>query len=260
MLNEAQKQRYARHLTLPEIGVEGQERLLKSRVLVVGAGGLGSPVLLYLIAAGVGAIDIVDSDRVEASNLQRQVLHDTPGIGKPKVASAIERLSALNPEISIHAHACRFTLENGTALAASCDVLVDCCDNAETRQALNIVSLTTRLPLVSGAIHGFHGQLTTFKPHASPEAPCRCCVFPQDATNTSTTKVEGPMGAIPGVIGALQAMETLKELLGIGSGLMGRLLLYNGLETSFQEIRLRRDPLCLCCADRETRFPAQRVS
>jgi adenylyltransferase/sulfurtransferase len=250
---DAQIDRYARHLVLPEIGEDGQHRLLDSSVLVVGAGGLGAPLLTYLAAAGVGRLGVVDDDRVDLSNLQRQVIHATEDVGRPKVESAAERLRALNPEVRVDAHDRRVTREGLVELIGQYDLVADGSDNFATRYLLNDACYLAGRTLVSAAIMRFDGQLATFKAHL-PEAegggPCYRCVFgAQPADPKQSCADVGVLAMLPGVMGTLQATEVAKELLGVGDSLSGRLLLYDALATSFRSIKTRRDPACPLCGD-----------
>ena len=249
MLSEDQIDRYARHLILPEVGGAGQQRLLNSRVLVVGAGGLGAPMLLYLAAAGVGTLGIVDDDRVDISNLQRQVIHTAVRVATPKVASAEAAIAALDPAIRVVPHQLRLNAESAAELFADYDVIADGSDNFETRYAVNDAAVVAGRTLVSGAVLRFDGQLSTFKPHAGPEHPCYRCLFPEapppDAIPTCSEA--GILGAVAGVVGSLQATEVLKELLGLGSGLSGRLLLYDALSAETRLISFARRTDCPVC-------------
>ena len=250
---DQQIDRYARHLVLPEIGEEGQARLLDAKVLVIGAGGLGSPLLLYLAAAGVGTLGVVDDDAVDLSNLQRQVLHDTSSIGTPKVESARRRLAEVNPEVSVQAHAARLTKDNALQVISAYDLVADGSDNFATRYLVNDACYLARRPLVSAAIMRFDGQLSTYKAFlreaGQPEThPCYRCLFgDQPADFKGSCADVGVLGALAGVLGTLQAVEVIKELLGIGRSFSGRLLLYDSLETSFREVRVKPDPACPLC-------------
>ena len=246
-LSDAQELRYARHLILDEVGEEGQAKLLASRVLVVGAGGLGSPALLYLAAAGVGTLGIVDDDVVELSNLQRQIIHATDRLGAPKVESAIERLAAINPEVRVIAHRLRLDAANARALVAAYDLVVDGSDNFATRYALNDACVAERRPLVAASLLRFEGQLSTFKPHAG--GPCYRCLHPTAPPPGTIPRCEeaGILGAVAGVMGTLQAAEAIKELLGLGEGLAGVLLIYDALGARFTRIKVPKDPACPAC-------------
>lgn len=252
--SDQQIDRYARHLVLPEIGEDGQRRLRDSSVLVVGAGGLGAPLLTYLAAAGVGRLGVVDDDRVDLSNLQRQVIHATGDIGRAKVDSAAERLRALNPEVRVDAHDRRVTRAGLVELVQQYDLVADGSDNFATRYLLNDACYQAGRTLVSAAIMRFDGQLATFKAHladADGGGPCYRCVFgAQPADPKQSCADVGVLAMLPGVMGTLQATEVAKELLGVGEGLSGRLLLYDALAASFRGIKTRRDPACALCGDR----------
>jgi sulfur-carrier protein adenylyltransferase/sulfurtransferase len=244
--------RYSRHLLIPEIGEEGQQRLLDSRMLLVGAGGLGSPAALYLAAAGVGTLGIVDADVVDDSNLQRQVLHSTEAIGRPKVESARERIEALNPDVDVVGYEERLTSETiDGVLDKGWDVIVDGADNFPTRYLVNDASVWHDIPVVHGSIYRFEGQATVFKPFTGP---CYRCLFPQPPPPELAPSCAegGVLGVLPGVVGSIQANEALKLALGIGEPLIGRLLLYDALEASFTEVALRRDPDCPVCGEHPT--------
>jgi len=245
-------QRYARHLSLPEIGPAGQRKIRAARVLCIGAGGLGSPVLLYLAAAGVGRLGIVDHDRVDVSNLQRQVLHTTPDAGRLKTESARARLQALNPEVEIVEYPVRLNRENALDLLRQYDVVVDGSDNFPTRYLTNDACVLLGKPNVYGSIYRFEGQASLFAPHLG--GPCYRCLYPEPPPpGTVPSCVEaGVLGVLPGVIGCIQATEVLKLILGVGVSLLGRLLLYDALEMRFREIRVRRDPGCPVCGERPT--------
>jgi molybdopterin/thiamine biosynthesis adenylyltransferase len=248
-LGEEQIRRYARHILLPEIGGIGQEALLRARVLAIGAGGLGSPLLLYLAAAGVGTIGIVDDDRVDLSNLQRQIVHDTASIGLGKVDSAAARLAAINPGIAIERHALRLTAANALAIVGAYDLVVDGSDNFATRYLVNDACYLAGRTLVVAAMLRFDAQLSTFKAHLGPPHPCYRCIFPEPppAGTVPSCGEAGVLGALPGAIGSMQAIETVKEILGIGDSLSGRLLLYDALAATLAEVRVERDPDCPLC-------------
>jgi molybdopterin-synthase adenylyltransferase len=248
-LNEAQFRRYARHLILDEVGEEGQARLLQSRVLVVGAGGLGSPVLLYLAAAGVGTIGIVDNDRVDLTNLQRQIVHSTPQIGALKVESAQATVRAINPEIRIETHAARLAPDNAERLIAGYDLVADGSDNFPTRYLLTDWCCRLHKPLVAAALSPFEGQISTFRPYLGAGHPCYRCLFRDPPPPELVPRCEeaGILGAIAGVLGTLQAVEVLKELLGLGESLDGTLLLYDALGARFHTVRIAKDPGCPTC-------------
>lgn len=250
--------RYARHILLDEVGGDGQMRLLNARVLIVGAGGLGSPMLLYLAAAGVGTIGVIDDDTVDLSNLQRQVVHTSGSIGLAKVESARRTVAAINPDVRVEVFAERLRAENALDLVSAYDVIADGSDNFSTRFLLNDACYITRRPLVSGAIVRFEGQLSTFKAFApnpnGTRGPCYRCIYrePPPPGDEATCAEAGVLGAFCGVIGSLQATEVLKELLGIGEGLSGWLLVCEALGASFRKIRVTRDPGCPLCGDRPT--------
>jgi sulfur-carrier protein adenylyltransferase/sulfurtransferase len=251
-LDEAQRMRYSRHVLIPEIGVAGQQRLLASKVLVVGAGGLGSPAALYLAAAGVGRLGIVDDDVVDESNLQRQVLHSTAALGEPKVASGERRLRELNPDVEVVAYQERLSAESvDRILDEDWEVIVDGADNFPTRYLLNDASVWHGIPVVHGSIFRFEGQATVFAPGAGP---CYRCLFPQPPPPELAPSCAegGVLGVLPGVIGSIQGAEALKLVLGIGEPLIGRLLLYDALAGSFDEVAVRRDPDCPVCGDAPT--------
>ena len=247
-LTAEQQQRYSRHLLMPEVGPEGQATLLRSRVLLVGAGGLGSPAALYLAAAGVGTLGIVDFDLVDISNLQRQVLHSTARLGLKKVVSAEVAIRALNPDVTVVAHDEVLGPASVERLIAGCDVIVDGTDTFETRYTLNDAAVAAGIPVVHASVFRFEAQLTTFIPFAGP---CYRCLHPvppppELAPGCSVT---GVLGVVPGTMGLLQATEALKILLGIGETLAGRLVLYDALDLTFTELRIRRDPACPVCSD-----------
>jgi adenylyltransferase/sulfurtransferase len=245
---EDQIHRYARHILLPEVGGEGQAKLLAAKVLVIGAGGLGSPLILYLAAAGVGTIGVIDDDTVELSNLQRQVLHTTERIGQAKVDSAAEAVKAINPEIRLVPYRLRLTAENAGSLMAGYDLIADGSDNFTTRLLVNDAAQAAGKILVSAAVLRFEGQISTYR----PGGPCYRCLVGSDMTDADAPNCgqAGVFGAMAGVMGSLQAMEVLKEIIGIGDSLSGSLLLVDGLSTSFRKITLRRDPACPCCGDK----------
>jgi molybdopterin/thiamine biosynthesis adenylyltransferase len=251
-LDEEQRLRYSRHLLIPEIGLAGQQRLLEARVLLIGAGGLGSPAALYLAAAGVGHIGIVDDDVVDESNLQRQVLHSTAALGEPKVESAGRRLAELNPDVEVLPYRERLTAENVDGiLDEGWDVIVDGADNFPTRYLLNDASVWNGIPVVHGSIFRFEGQATVFAPGSGP---CYRCLFPQPPPPELAPSCAegGVLGVLPGVIGSIQGTEALKLVLGIGRPLVGRLLLYDALDGRFDEVAVRRDPSCPVCGDEPT--------
>jgi adenylyltransferase/sulfurtransferase len=247
--SEDEIQRYSRHILLAEVGGTGQARLKAARVLVVGAGGLGCPVVLYLAAAGVGTIGIIDDDRIELSNLQRQIAHTTERLGAMKAASAAEAALAINPGLRIGTYAVRLTADNIAALIADYDIVCDGTDNFATRFLVADACVLGRRTLVSAAVLRFEGQLSVFKPHADAEAPCYRCLFPEPPPEgvVPSCSEAGVLGAVTGVMGTLQATETLKEILGIGESLSGRLLIWDALAMRFRLVRLRRDPACALC-------------
>jgi sulfur-carrier protein adenylyltransferase/sulfurtransferase len=248
VLSAEQKQRYSRHLLIPEVGSEGQARLLGSKALLIGAGGLGSPASLYLAAAGVGTIGIVDFDIVDVSNLQRQIVHTTDRVGERKVESAKRSINALNPEVNVVAHEEMLVAENVERIIAGYDVILDGTDTFETRYILNDAAVAAGIPVVHASVFRFEGQLTTFVPY---EGPCYRCLYPTPPPPELAPgcSVAGVLGVVPGILGMLQANEALKVLLGIGTTLAGRLLLFDALETEFTELKLRRDPNCPVCSD-----------
>jgi molybdopterin/thiamine biosynthesis adenylyltransferase/rhodanese-related sulfurtransferase len=251
-LDAPRRARYSRHLLIPEVGEEGQLKLLDSKVLLIGAGGLGSPASLYLAAAGVGRIGIVDADVVDESNLQRQIVHSTESLGEPKVESAKRTIEALNPDVEVVAYKERLTSENiERILADGWDVIVDGADNFPTRYLVNDASVWHKIPVVHGSIYRFEGQVTVFKPY---EGPCYRCLFPTPPPPELAPSCAegGVLGVLPGVIGSLQASEALKLALGIGEPLVGRLLLFDALAATFDEVKLRRDPDCPVCGEHPT--------
>jgi molybdopterin-synthase adenylyltransferase len=251
-LTETQFHRYARHLILDEVGEAGQEKLLASRVLIVGAGGLGSPLLLYLAAAGVGTLGVIDDDVVDLSNLQRQIAHPNASIGAPKVESARRAVAAINPDVRVETHALRLAEDNVADLVGHYDLVADGSDNFETRYLLNDACFELRKPLVGAALSPFDGQLSTFKPYLGPPHPCYRCLFREAPPPETVPRCEtaGILGAVAGVMGTLQATEVLKELLGIGESLSGTLLMYDALRSGFHKIRIPRDPDCPTCGER----------
>ena len=248
VLDAERRRRYSRHLVIPEVGEAGQLKLLSSKVLMIGAGGLGSPSALYLAAAGVGTIGIIDDDVVDASNLQRQVIHNMDRIGMPKAESARLTLTALNPDVEVIEYRERLSSSNIDRILAGYDVIVDGTDNFPTRYLLNDASLIHKIPVVHASIFRFEGQLTVFKPF---EGPCYRCLFPEPppAELAPSCAEGGVLGVLPGIMGTLQATEALKQLLDIGDPLVGRLLLADALEMSFHEVLLRRDPNCAVCGE-----------
>lgn len=248
VLSKEQKTRYSRHLLIPEVGAEGQARLLGSKALFIGAGGLGSPALLYLAAAGVGTLGIVDFDVVDLSNLQRQIVHTTDRVGRKKVESAAETVRALNPDVTVVPHEEMLTEANVERLIAGYDVILDGTDTFETRYTLNDAAVRAGIPVVHASVFRFEGQLTVFIPN---EGPCYRCLYPSPPPPELAPgcSVAGVLGVVPGTMGLLQATEALKVLLGIGETLAGRLLIYDALDATFSELRLRRDPHCPACGD-----------
>jgi len=243
--------RYARHLVLPEFGLEGQRRLKAARVLCVGAGGLGSPVALYLAAAGVGTLGLVDFDVVDASNLQRQILHGAPDVGRPKVESARDRLRAINPGVEVETYHVRLTSANALDLVAAYDVIVDGADNFPTRYLVNDACVLAGKPNAYGAIFRFEGQASVF---ATKDGPCYRCLFPEPPPpgEVPSCAEAGVLGVLPGLIGTIQATEAIKLISGIGEPLIGRLMVYDALRMSFDELKLRKDPDCPVCGTRPT--------
>jgi molybdopterin/thiamine biosynthesis adenylyltransferase/rhodanese-related sulfurtransferase len=242
-----QRARYSRHFLLPEIGEEGQQKLLDAKVLLLGAGGLGSPTALYLAAAGVGTLGIVDDDVVDVSNLQRQVIHTTGRVGMPKVDSAEEQIRDLNPDVEVVKYQTRLNASNILDIIKDYDIIVDGVDNFPTRYLLNDASVRLRIPVVSASILGFDGQLSVFKPY---EGPCYRCLYPvpPPAELAPSCGANGVLGVLPGTMGLLQATEVVKLIVGIGEPLVGRLLLYEALSASFTELKVRRDPECPICS------------
>jgi len=241
--------RYARHFSLSQVGIEGQKKLKNSSVLCIGAGGLGSPSALYLAAAGVGRIGIVDPDVVEISNLQRQILHGQSTLGMSKLESAEQRLQDINPHVQVEKHACRFTAGNALKIASDYDVIIDGTDNFPTRYLSNDVSFLLKKPNVYASIFRFEGQLSVFAPHLG--GPCYRCMLPQppDPESVPSCAQAGVLGVLPGIMGSLQAMEAIKILLEIGEPAIGRLIHYDALNASFREFNLRRDPECPLCGE-----------
>jgi molybdopterin/thiamine biosynthesis adenylyltransferase len=246
-LTAEQRERYSRHLLLPEVGIDGQQKLLDAKVLLLGAGGLGSPAALYLAAAGVGTLGIVDDDDVDLSNLQRQVIHSSERIGVPKVDSAEQTIEALNPDVKVEKYPVRLGADNILEIISGYDVVVDGLDNFPTRYLLNDASVRLGIPVVSAAILGFEGQLSVFKPY---EGPCYRCLFPvpPPAELAPSCGANGVLGVLPGTMGLLQATEVIKLILGEGEPLIGRLLMYDALSAGFTEVRVRRDPDCPICS------------
>lgn len=248
-LSPAEMQRYARHLAIPDVGVEGQRHLKSARVLCIGAGGLGSPASLYLAAAGVGTLGLVDFDKVDASNLQRQILHGTDDIGRPKLDSAADALTRINPEVRIEKYQTAFTAENAIEIAESYDLILDGSDNFATRYLSNDVAVLLKKPNVYGSIFRFEGQCSVFAPHLG--GPCYRCLFPEppEPGMVPNCAEGGVLGVLPGIVGSLQCLEAIKLLLGIGDPLLGRLVHFDALRFRFREFKLRRDPECPLCGE-----------
>jgi len=242
-----QRERYSRHFLLPEVGIEGQQKLLDAKVLLLGAGGLGSPTALYLAAAGVGTLGIVDDDVVDVSNLQRQVIHTTDRVGVAKVDSAEEQIKALNPDVDVRKYQTRLDASNIMEIIRDYDIVVDGVDNFPTRYLLNDASVRLQIPVVSAAILGFEGQLSVFHPY---EGPCYRCLFPQPppAELAPSCGANGVLGVLPGTMGLLQATEVVKLIIGAGEPLVGRLLMYDALAATTTELKVRRDPECPICS------------
>ena len=253
-LSRQELARYSRHLILPEVSAAGQRRIKAARVLCIGAGGLGSPASLYLVAAGVGRLGLVDADRVDASNLQRQILYGTGDVGKEKLAAARARLGELNPEVEIVVHEARLTSANGTEIIAPYDVVIDGSDNFPTRYLSNDVCVFARKPNIYGSVFRFEGQASVFAPHLG--GPCYRCLFPEPPPPGAAPSCAeaGVLGVLPGIIGLIQATEALKLIIGAGETLAGRLLHFDALKMKFREFNLRRDPQCPVCGDAPTIF------
>jgi sulfur-carrier protein adenylyltransferase/sulfurtransferase len=246
-LSAEQRDRYSRHILIPEIGESGQRKLLEARVLLLGAGGLGSPTALYLAAAGVGTIGLVDNDVVDLSNLQRQVIHNTERIGVPKVDSAEATIKALNPDVEVVKYQTRLDASNIMEIISGWDIIVDGVDNFPTRYLLNDASVRLQIPVVSASILGFDGQLSVFKPY---DGPCYRCLFPvpPPADLAPSCGANGVLGVLPGTMGLLQATEVIKLIVGAGDPAIGRLLLYDALAATLTEVKVRRDPACAVCS------------
>jgi molybdopterin/thiamine biosynthesis adenylyltransferase/rhodanese-related sulfurtransferase len=247
-LRADQETRYSRHVLLPEVGVVGQKKLLASRIVCIGAGGLGSPSSMYLAAAGIGTLGMIDDDVVDASNLQRQILHGTDRLGRPKVESAEQTIKNLNPDVQVVKHRARLTSHNAIELLAAYDVIIDGADNFATRYLVNDVALKLSKPVVHASIFRFEGQLTVFPARGGP---CYRCLYPQPPPPEEAPSCAegGVLGVLPGTMGVLQATEALKLVLGLGETLVGRLLVYDALKTRFRELKLRRDPKCATCGE-----------
>ncbi|MEM9018459.1 MAG: molybdopterin-synthase adenylyltransferase MoeB, partial [Verrucomicrobiota bacterium] len=252
-------QRYARHLTIPSVGIGGQRRLKAAKVLCIGVGGLGSPVTMYLAAAGVGEFGLVDFATVEFSNLQRQLLHGTSDVGKKKTASAFTRLKEINPEVVVRTYETRLSQENAKEIAEQYDLIIDGTDNFETRYLSNDLAVLTGKPNVYGSIFRFEGQVSVFAPHLG--GPCYRCLFPTppEPGQVPSCSEGGVLGVLPGIIGSLQASEAIKLILGIGDPLIGRLVHFDALSFRFREIRLRRDPECAICGENPTLTELQEI-
>lgn len=250
-LREDQIERYSRQIILPNVGGKGQEKLLNAKVLIIGAGGLGSPCALYLVSAGIGKIGIVDSDAVELNNLQRQILHSTQNVGKPKVESAKERLNAINPDTEVILYKIRLTSENILEIIQGYDIIVDGSDNFPTRYLVNDACVLSKRPFSHGGIFRFDGQAITIVPG---ESACYRCLFPEPPPPglVPSCQEAGILGAVAGVIGVIQANEVLKYILGIGELLTGKLLVFNALDSSFRQVKVPRDPKCPVCGENPT--------
>ncbi|MDP6843326.1 MAG: molybdopterin-synthase adenylyltransferase MoeB [Rhodospirillales bacterium] len=253
-MDDQELKRYARHILLPEIGGPGQARLLGARVLVIGAGGLGSPVILYLAAAGIGTIGIIDDDEVDLSNLQRQVVHTTARIGAAKTESARQAVAAINPGITVNLLNKRLTRENAAAIIAEYDIVADGSDNFETRFLVNDACYFGAKTLVSAALLRFDGQLSTFRAHLGGENPCYRCIFgsPPPPETTPSCAETGVLGALAGAMGSLQAIEVVKELLDVGESLSGSLVIFDALSTTFRKVHVPPDPACRLCGPQPT--------
>jgi molybdopterin/thiamine biosynthesis adenylyltransferase len=250
-LTEDQLERYARHIRLDQVGMHGQELLLAAKVLVMGAGGLGSPVIQYLAAAGIGTLGIIDDDTVDLSNLQRQTLHGSADVGTAKVESAAAAVRALNPDVTVVEHATRLTASNARMLVREYDIVADGSDNFATRFLINDACFFERRVLVSAAVIRFDGQLSTYKPHIS--GPCYRCLYPDaPPDDVWTCESAGILGAVAGVMGSLQATEVLKEIIGIGESMAGRLLIYDALDLSTRIVKVRPDAACALCSQQAT--------
>jgi len=250
--SQEEMQRYSRHLLMPEITIEGQRRIKAARVLCIGAGGLGSPSALYLAAAGVGTLGLVDFDRVDLSNLQRQILHGTSDVGRSKLDSARDRLAQANPNVKVSLHEARFTSKNAQSLVNDYDIVVDGSDNFPTRYLSNDVCVWAKKPNIYGSVFRFEGQATVFAPHL--RGPCYRCLFPEppEPGTVPNCAEAGVLGVLPGVIGLIQAIEAIKLIVGLGDSLTGRLLYFDALKMGFREFAVRRDPACPVCGDAPT--------
>jgi molybdopterin/thiamine biosynthesis adenylyltransferase len=252
VLSDQELLRYSRQILLQHVDIEGQLRLRDSRALIVGLGGLGSPVALYLAAAGVGELHLADFDSVDVTNLQRQIIHDTQSVGQAKVDSAIKRLAAINPEVKLVAHRAALDVDSLDAAVRSVDLVLDCSDNFSTREAVNAACVSAAVPLVSGAAIRLEGQLSVFDPRRA-ESPCYHCLYGHGSEAELTCSEAGVIGPLVGLVGSLQALEALKLLAGFGEPLVGRLLLIDALSTRFRELKVRRDPACAVCGSSDGR-------
>lgn len=250
-LTNEQIQRYSRHLIMPEVGVDGQEKLIQSKILLIGAGGLGSPLGLYLSAAGVGTLGLVDFDKVDFSNLQRQIIHGTEDVGRPKIESARDRIHSVNPEVKVNLFETKLSRDNILDIIKDYDVIIDGTDNFPTRYLVNDACVFQKKPLVYGSIFRFDGQATVFK---TPEGPCYRCLYPEPPPPGMVPSCAegGVLGILPGIIGVMQATEAIKLILGKGESLVGRLLLFNAMEMRFREVKLSKDPDCPVCGKKPT--------
>ena len=246
MLTDQELLRYSRQILLQQVDIDGQLKLKNSRALIIGLGGLGSPVALYLAAAGVGELHLADFDSVDVTNLQRQIIHDTANVGESKVDSASRRLRLLNPEIKLIVHCSALDAGSLDEAVSAVDVVLDCCDNFATREAVNRACVSARKPLVSGAAIRLEGQLSVFDPR-QPASPCYHCLYGHGSDDELTCSEAGVLGPLVGVVGSLQALEALKVLAGFGEPLVGRLLLIDALGARFRELRVKRDPACSVC-------------
>ncbi len=248
--SDDQLERYARHIILKEVGGAGQMDLLDSRVLVIGAGGLGAPLLMYLAAAGVGHIGVVDGDVVDLSNLQRQIIHETSDIGVSKAVNAAKRMRAINPDVDVAVYANRFTADNADSLIAGYDIIADGCDNFTTRHLVSDTCVKLKKTLVSAALGPYEGQIATFKPYVSDHYPCYRCFMPKapEEESLGTCADLGILGAVAGVVGSLQALEVIREILEIGDSLAGRMMLFDALSMQSRTVKLPRDPGCAVCS------------
>lgn len=243
-LTEDERRRYSRSIVLPQLGEAGQQKLLASRVLVVGAGGLGSPLLSYLAAAGIGTLGIIDGDRVEMTNLGRQIAHETADIGRPKPESARDHLLDLNPNITVRTYNERVTAENAASIIKEYDIIADCSDNYPTRFLLSDACKAARKPLISAAVVGLMGQVSTFKPYLNETQPCYRCLVPTTPPRPESCTEAGILGPVAGVLGSLQAVEVIKELLGLGDSIAGSIIFYDGLQAELRKAVLPRNPQC----------------